>query len=134
MNVLIVEDSHLTAYLLSEYFSAAGWSTTQTASPSEALTLLRLNVYDGVVLDYKLPEMNGDELLRALRKDPAITRGSVIPVVLVTAMSRGVLEALRGVVASRDPAVEVLGKPVEPGQIMEALVRMSPKKPPEETP
>ena len=53
------------------------------ADPVEALTWTLRNPVDLVLVDYKMPEMNGIEYIRKFRRDPACEH---IPVIMITAI------------------------------------------------
>lgn len=56
-----------------------GYDTTGTTCPKQALSLFRKSEFDLVVTDYKMPEMNGVELIVALRE-----KAPSLPVILVS--------------------------------------------------
>jgi DNA-binding response OmpR family regulator len=62
--------------------AAAGFDVRETATGRDALRLARLQA-DAIVLDLALPDMDGHEVLRRLKADPAT---SEIPVILKTAV------------------------------------------------
>ncbi|MFX0061958.1 MAG: PAS domain S-box protein [Candidatus Hermodarchaeota archaeon] len=51
--------------------------------PQEALNLIEMNRYDVIVADYQMPELNGLEILRELRK-----KGDQTPFIILTAHGR----------------------------------------------
>ena len=80
--VLVVDDRPDARYSLGHPLATAGFDVRETATGREALRLARLQV-DAIVLDLVLPDMNGYDVLRKLKNDPA-TRS--IPVILKTAV------------------------------------------------
>jgi CheY-like chemotaxis protein len=80
--VLVVDDRPDARYSLGHPLATAGFDVRETATGREALRLARLQV-DAIVLDLVLPDMNGYDVLRKLKDDPA-TRS--IPVILKTAV------------------------------------------------
>jgi len=80
--VLVVDDRPDARYSLGRPLATAGFDVRETATGREALRLARLQV-DAIVLDLVLPDMNGYDVLRKLKDDPA-TRN--IPVILKTAV------------------------------------------------
>jgi DNA-binding response OmpR family regulator len=64
--------------------AAAGFDVRETATGRGALQLARLQV-DAIVLDLILPDIDGYEVLRQLKADPATSH---IPVILKTAAPR----------------------------------------------
>jgi DNA-binding response OmpR family regulator len=79
--LLIVEDEPETAGLLGSYFQAQGYEVLTAASGEEALALARERLPDLVVLDIRLPDIDGFEVFRQLR---AHRRTREIPVIFLT--------------------------------------------------
>ncbi len=68
VRVLIIEDEKLIRWSLRQKFEAHGYHVTDVANGAEALKALDAGVYDLVMLDYKLPDTTGLDLLRTLRE------------------------------------------------------------------
>ena len=79
---MVVDDRPDARYSLGHPLATAGFDVRETATGREALRLARLQV-DAIVLDLVLPDMDGYDVLRKLKDDPA-TRS--IPVILKTAV------------------------------------------------
>ena len=83
--VLVVDDQFAVRELQRSILEAAGYRVETARDGSDALERVRVNAdIDMVLTDINMPEMDGIELLRAIRHDPE--RGS-LPVVIIT--SRG---------------------------------------------
>jgi CheY-like chemotaxis protein len=82
MNILIVEDDATELKLVSVVLSSDGHCVSGHRSAEEAMTEIRASVPQVILLDLKLPGMNGLDLARRLKADPA-TRD--VPIVAVTA-------------------------------------------------
>lgn len=65
--LLIIDDQLGIRLLLSEVFKKEGYDTYQAANGIEALALIRENEPDLVLLDMKIPGMDGLEILRRIR-------------------------------------------------------------------
>ena len=78
--VLVVDDLPAARYRMGHPLATAGFDVRETATGRDALRLARLQV-DAIVLDLALPDMNGYDVLRKLRDDPATQN---IPVILKT--------------------------------------------------
>src|SRR5262247_838085 len=77
--ILIVDDERTLRFSLGEWARDAGFFPLEAASESEALERLRDHEVDVVVLDLKLADEDGMQVLRRLREvDP------VLPVVMLT--------------------------------------------------
>jgi signal transduction histidine kinase/CheY-like chemotaxis protein len=79
--LLIVDDDHRDADLIRAVASEAGLQTELVARAEAALDAVRRERPLGIVLDLRLPDQRGEEVLRALKSDPA-TRD--IPVIVVS--------------------------------------------------
>ena len=88
--VLVVDDDARNRKLARDVLAHAGLGTLEAASGADALTLARAHRPDLVLMDLRLPDMDGGEALRRLRIDRAT---AAIPVVAVTAVA-GAREAL----------------------------------------
>ncbi len=79
--VLVVDDRPDARESMTRPLAAAGFDVRETATGRDALRLARLHV-DAILLDLVLPDMDGFDVLRALKADPAT---GDIPVILKTA-------------------------------------------------
>lgn len=68
VRVLIVEDEKLIRWSLRQKFEARAFQVTGVETGSEAIEALDAGVYDLIMLDYKLPDMTGLDILRKLRE------------------------------------------------------------------
>jgi phosphate regulon transcriptional regulator PhoB len=80
--VLIVEDEPDIRDLLVFHLEREGYQVTKSRSGVEALRLAQASPPDLVLLDLMLPEMDGLEVCRRLRRDPAT---QAVPIVMLTA-------------------------------------------------
>jgi two-component system, NtrC family, response regulator AtoC len=103
-HVLIVDDDAASRRLLDVRLRALGCQVAMAGSGEQALSTLRKDQPDLVVLDLQMPEMNGIEVLRRLRKD-----NTPVPVIVVTA--HGSIE--RAVEAMKEGAYDFITKPVD---------------------
>jgi signal transduction histidine kinase/CheY-like chemotaxis protein len=80
--VMIVDDDPMTREMLRRILSKRGWSVTEAADGSDALSVLGRTRPAVVLLDLMMPGMDGFEVLDAMRRE-ATWRD--IPVVVITA-------------------------------------------------
>ncbi|MDV6379183.1 response regulator [Sporosarcina sp. GW1-11] len=66
--LLIIDDQAGIRFLLEEIFKQAGVQTLLAANGKEALEILDETKPDCILLDMKMPGMNGVEVLREIRK------------------------------------------------------------------
>jgi len=109
--ILVVEDDARLAEMLSEYLGGAGFRVTGASAGALALQRLAETVYDAIVLDLMLPDMDGLELCRQLRTK------SDIPILMLTA--RG--DATDRIVGLEIGADDYLPKPFQPRELLARL-------------
>jgi two-component system CheB/CheR fusion protein len=85
LRVLVVEDDRATVETLRELLTMEGASVVLAHHGREALAALDRQAIDVVVSDISMPEMDGYELLAAIRARPG---GGDLPVVALTGLAR----------------------------------------------
>ena len=103
--VLIVDDIPVNVRLLKAKLSAEYYDVITAGSGAEALELIRSETPDIVLLDVMMPEMDGFEVCRRVRADPAT---ALLPVIMVTALNEQ-SDRVMGLEAGAD---DFLTKPV----------------------
>jgi PAS domain S-box-containing protein len=98
VNILIVEDSRTQAMLLQHLLEEHGYVVTTTASGQEALQALGGQQPALIISDIVMPQMDGFELTRIIKQDPALAE---IPVILLTQLSDPE-DVIRGLAACVD--------------------------------
>ena len=81
MRLLVIEDNRSLVANLFEYFEARGHVLDAAPDGITGLHLATTQPYDVIILDWMLPRMEGNEVLRRLREGTA----SGIPVIMLTA-------------------------------------------------
>lgn len=84
--VLLAEDNESLSLVLMRFLVSQGFDVITARTGLEALQALSAEDVDLLVLDLKLPVLNGVELLHKLRKSP---RWATLPVVIVTGAFKG---------------------------------------------
>jgi two-component system NtrC family sensor kinase len=79
--LLIVEDSETQALVLRLMLEREGFAVDRTATAEAALDALNGELPDAMLVDYNLPGMNGDELVRLVRQ---MGRTRTLPLVMLT--------------------------------------------------
>src|SRR4051812_45623966 len=66
--ILVVEDSSVYREMQGLLLRQAGYGASLHENPQAALAVAATQKFDLVVIDYELPEMNGEQFMHALRK------------------------------------------------------------------
>jgi two-component system cell cycle response regulator len=112
--VLIVDDEPICVKLLSAQLRKTGCVTEGASGGNEALLKAKASPPDLILMDVRMPGLDGYEVTRRLKADPQTVH---IPIVLVTGLQE-VQDKLNGLEAGAD---EFLSKPVD---LPELIVRI----------
>lgn len=104
MRVLLVEDQKKMAGFIRKGLEALGYSVDLAETGAAAESLEAGSEYDVIILDAMLPDQNGFDTARHLRRD-----GSTVPILMLTALS-GTKDKVNGLDAGAD---DYLTKPFE---------------------
>jgi signal transduction histidine kinase/CheY-like chemotaxis protein len=111
--ILVIEDEPSSARLLQTYLADAGYRVRIAPDGETGIAMGRSARPAAIVLDILLPGIDGWEVLRQLKSDPALRD---VPVIIATVVDeRGVGLALG--------AVDYLVKPVDPEALLDRLGR-----------
>jgi adenylate cyclase len=108
--VLIVDDTPHNVRLLDAILSSRGYQVLAASSGAAALEVVARERPDLVLLDILMPGMDGHEVCRRLRADPAT---QLLPVVMVTAS--GEQEKVRAIESGAD---DFITKPVNQAELL----------------
>ena len=109
--VLVIEDDDEIAGLVAYQLTRARYRVETAADGAAGLSSLHREIPDFVVLDRMLPGLSGDEVLRAIRDEPA-TRG--LPVLMLTAKNERE-DRIEGLEMGAD---DYLTKPFSPRELV----------------
>jgi signal transduction histidine kinase len=118
--ILVVDDVPTNVRVLAGILKIAGYDTLTASNGPEALELLEAATPDVVLLDVMMPDMDGFEVCRRIRSDPA---KAFLPVVMVTALH----ETGDRIKALECGADDFLTKPVDDVEVLarvKSLVRV----------
>lgn len=121
VHLLLVEDNKINQIVIQHLLEAHGYKVTIAETGRQALQILEKEVFDGILMDLHVPEMNGLETAKRIRKD---SRFSQITIILLTA---DITQQL----SLHKEFNDVLYKPVNPSQLIEALpihLKVNPRK------
>ncbi len=82
--ILLVDDDPRTLEMLEETLRSAGYETQSVQSGARALEVLSSKLVSAVLLDLLMPGMDGFEVIRYLRQDPALKE---LPIFVMTGKS-----------------------------------------------
>lgn len=117
--VLAVDDEEVVCESIRRVLSGEGYEVKTTTSPRQGLELIRKELYDLLLLDIKMPELDGIELLKVARSVSPETE-----VIIVT----GYATIETAVEAIKLGAFDYLEKPVSPPQLVVAAARALERK------
>lgn len=106
--VLIVEDDKDIAMLEADYLEINGYGVETAESGTKGLEMALANDYDLLLLDVMLPDMDGFEICKAVRKQKEI------PILMVTAREQNI-DKIRGLGLGAD---DYIVKPFEPSELV----------------
>ena len=123
--ILIVEDEPDIVELLVYNLDQAGFKTEAVFNGADALDRVKIEPPDLVLLDLLLPEVDGLEVCRTLKRDPETAS---IPIIMLTAKG----EAIDRIVGLELGADDYITKPFSPREVMlrvRAVLRRAPNVP-----
>ena len=106
--ILVVDDEELIRRMVSNYAVFEGHSVTEASDGMEAVELCRNNVFDIVILDIMMPELDGFSACRQIR------RFSDVPVIMLSARGEE-YDKINGFESGADDYVV---KPFSPKELM----------------
>ena len=119
--LLLVEDNAINQRVAIELFKVAGIRAEIASNGIEAVAAVERTDYDVVLMDVQMPEMDGYQATRHIRKNP---RFADLPIIAMTA------NAMKG---DREKCLETgmndyISKPIDPDQLYGKLKRWVPHK------
>lgn len=115
VRVLVVDDQSHHRDSIKYQLDKAGYKVTKAQSGAEALTAFENNEFDVALIDYKMANMDGMELLKRVH-----ARWPQVAVILMT----GYANIPVAVEAIKNGAAEFLEKPFKPGDLIEKLKKV----------
>ncbi len=106
--LLLIDDDEQLGPPLAAFFRRHGFDLQHATRPSQGLLMLQGGSFEAAILDVMLPEMDGFEVCRTIRKS------SNLPIIMLTA--RG--EVMDRVVGLELGADDYLPKPFEPRELL----------------
>ncbi len=114
--ILIVDDQEVNVLLLERMLLDAGYvSVTSTMAPNEVCELHRKNRYDLILLDLRMPGMDGFQVMEGLKE---IEPDGYLPVLVITAQPNHKLRALKA------GAKDFVSKPFDLAEVLARVHNM----------
>ncbi len=110
--VLVVDDEDALRHTLTDLFCRVGFDASSVGSGTEALTRLQQETFDVVLLDLRIPDMDGTVVLQKARPHAEDT-------VFIIITAYGTLES--AIVGIREGAYDYLLKPCSIEQVLQAV-------------
>jgi CheY-like chemotaxis protein len=120
LSILVTEDNEVSRSLAGRLLAKEGHTVTAARTGMEALNLYEHGVFDLILMDIQMPDMDGFQVTAEIRQRERMT-GEHIPIIAVTAHAiRGDRE--RCLDAGMD---EYLSKPIRPGELTAVIRKVS---------
>lgn len=114
MKILIVDDNNDITSLLSNFLRLQKFECVSTNNGHNAVSLIRQNKFDLVILDLAMPEFDGFEVIKSLEDHGLMNRQRVI-VLTASTISNDQSDQLLG------KNITVLRKPVQLPELLQAV-------------
>ncbi len=117
--VLLVEDNEINQEIAIELLEEVGMVVTVASNGKKAVDRVNTLQFDGVLMDIQMPEMDGFQATKAIRKD---VRFKDLPIIAMTA------NAMQG---DREKCLDsgmndYVGKPIDPKELYKSLIKWIP--------
>jgi len=76
--ILLADDDEVSRYLMAEALVRLGYNILEAQNGRDAIRMIESNTLHGVFLDIVMPDLNGFEVLREIRRNPKFDRVAVI--------------------------------------------------------
>ena len=106
--VLVIDDEPIVCHSIRKILNTQGYNVEEVCDADDALREMKLNKYDLVLLDLKMPKKNGMELLESIKK-----QYPNVPVVMIT----GYASIDKAIEATRLGAFQFIPKPFTPNEL-----------------
>ncbi len=102
--ILLIDDDEGLTHFLSRFFNRKGYEVTSCLNGKDAIRIIANDGFDLIMLDYKMPGLNGLETLEKIKKAQVKT-----PIIIMTAYG----DTDTAIEAMKRGAYEYLNKPFE---------------------
>ncbi|GAA0988996.1 hypothetical protein GCM10009555_071950 [Acrocarpospora macrocephala] len=116
--ILVVDDVAANRYVIGRWLEHSGYEVIEAASGQEALDAVREQLPDLVLLDVRMPDMDGFEVCERIKGDPA---SAAVPVIHLTTSGVEVRDRTQGLARGADA---IITEPVEPEVLLATVHAM----------
>ncbi len=109
--ILIIDDLSRNIQVVANILREDDYIVAYARNGADGISLLRESIFDLVLLDIMMPEMDGYEVCRRIKEDPEI---APVPVIFITAKNEAA-DILKGL---RLGAVDYISKPFNPAELL----------------
>ncbi|GAA3811839.1 hypothetical protein GCM10022226_35560 [Sphaerisporangium flaviroseum] len=110
--ILVVDDTPTKRYILGSWLRRAGHEVVEATCGEEALSLVRAVSPDLVILDVRLPDIDGYQVCERIKGDPST---AAIPVIQISAHAIAVADRAHGLERGADA---YMAEPIEPEEFI----------------
>ena len=114
--ILVVDDEPDVLKILLLRLNKTGYEAIGARDGREALKMARQIIPDLIILDFHLPDMNGDDVARILKEDKNLKH---VPIILISATVTSVAQR-----AKECGADGYIAKPFQPKELISAVKKM----------
>jgi two-component system response regulator AtoC len=115
MHILIVDDEQMQRDMLAGFLEKQGYTISTASGGREALEIFNREPIQLVLIDHRMEDMNGDEVLRHMRQQSPLVRA-----IMITAFGT-VQTAVKVMQLGAD---DVLEKPVELSELLDRIIQI----------
>ncbi len=116
MDILAAEDEEIQRLLLKEFADHSGYSMDTVATSQAAIDKIRQNSYDVLLVDRRLPDFNGEAVVKVAKTESPETTVVMISGDPPVTLEKDIRSQLDG----------FLGKPYNIGELRSTIERVSP--------
>ena len=117
--VLLVDDEEEFLEIMAERMKARDIEVTTSSSAQEAFALLEKEMFDAVIMDFMMPEINGIEALKKIKE-----KNPEMQIILLS----GYATVQKGVEAMKAGAFDFIEKPADLDKLSEKIKKAHNKK------
>ncbi len=116
MKILVVDDNVDITEMFSKYLSLKGYECAISNSGQNALSMIKNQSFDYVILDMAMPEFGGLDVIKSLEKEDLLKNNKII---ILTASSISNVDIEN--ITKKDGVTTFLKKPVQLSELLQVM-------------